>query len=178
MTSRRSVAVLAVALGGVASCGELPPVRAQPAVQQRPEEAIFAISRTWQARWGERGLQSSPSPVASFDRQLTSRLELVRGVQSATETIDFTERFVLREGGEVRCSGHAEGELTVQYGRRQGEPAIELSWPILLAPRVCDTPKLDPTYERPAGLSRFVLRSDQLVGLGSALERRTFLPAD
>lgn len=161
-----------------ASCGMSEPVRAPEVAQQRPEDAILNITRKWVARYSERGLKSSPSPIASFDRQLTSRLELIRGTRSANETLDFTERFVLREGGEVHCSGQVEGDVNVLYGRRSGEPAVELSWSTLLGPRKCDSPKVESTFERPAGLSRFVLRADQLVGLGSALERRTFLPAD
>lgn len=159
-------------------CAMTEPLHPPAAAQQRPEDAILTVTRNWVARYSERGLRASPSPIASFDRQLTSRLELTRGMHEANETLDFTERFVLREGGEVHCTGQVEGDVSVLYGRRSGEPALELSWPTLLGPRKCDAPLAESTFERPAGLSRFVLRSDQLVGLGSALERRTFLPAD
>jgi hypothetical protein len=169
--------VLLVSLASL-SCALTEPVHPPDAAQQRPEDAILNITRHWLARYSERGLRSSPSPIASFDRQLTSRLELNRGMQSASETLDFTERFVLRDGGEVHCSGQVEGDVSVLYGRRSGEPALELSWSTLLAPRKCDAPLVESTFERPAGLSRFVLRADQLVGLGSALDRRTFSPAD
>lgn len=179
MRSRCSIPLLGVLLACASvSCALSEPVRAPEVAQQRPEDAILNISREWVARYSERGLRSSPSPIASFDRQLTSRLELVRGTHSANETVDFTERFILRAGGEVHCTGQVEGDVSVLYGRRGGEPALELSWSTLLGPRTCDSPNVESTFERPAGLSRFVLRADQLVGLGSALERRTFLPAD
>ena len=174
-------AVLVAALvsaSGLACGGAATPARAA-AVTEGPESAILRIGSTWEARHGEKGLRSPPSPIGSFDRQLVSRVSLVRGESTATELASFTERFVLRDGGVVQCSGSQSLDVTVAYGRKSGEPAIELSWPALVLQRNCEPANAGiPQLERPAGRARFVLRSDQLVGVEPALEKRTFLPAE
>lgn len=144
-----------------------------------PETAILRIASAWEARHTEKGLRSSPSPIASFERQVISRIVLLSGQATATESVSFTERFVLRDGGEARCNGGLTGEVAVAYGKKAGEPAIELAWPQQQYQRTCDTDTLPvEDADRPAGRSRFVLRSDQLVGVEPVLEKRTFLPAE
>jgi hypothetical protein len=144
-----------------------------------PEEAIARIGSTWEARYTDKGLLSSPSPIASFDRQLASRLELARGQSLATESVNFEERFILRDAREVRCQGRFDIQVNVAYGARGGENALELSWPELSQPRSCNVADAPiPPFERPAGRARFVLRSDQLVGVEPALEKRVFLPVE
>jgi hypothetical protein len=124
-------------------------------------------------------LRSSPSPIASFERQVISRLVLLEGQPTATESVSFTERFVLRDGGEVRCSGDLTGEASVVYGLKAGEPALELAWPGRRYERTCEpsSPAVGED-ERSAGRARFVLRSDQLVGVEPVREKRNFLPAE
>lgn len=144
-----------------------------------PEAAILRIATAWEARHTEKGLRSSPSPIASFERQVISRLVLVEGQPTATESLSFTERFVLRDGGEVRCSGDLTGEVSVVYGRKAGEPALELAWPGQSYQRTCEpSGSAVGDDERPAGRARFVLRSDQLVGVEPVREKRSFLPAE
>jgi len=173
----RCLATFACAAALACSAAAGPPPAA-PSIEG-PEEAILRIARFWEARYAEEGLRSSPSPIASFDRQLVSHLELTQGQASATESLSFEERFTLRDGGAVHCSGRFDIQVSVSYGARSGEPALELSWPALERPRDCDGPGAAiPPFERPAGRARFVLRSDQLVGVEPALEKRTFLPAE
>jgi hypothetical protein len=150
-----------------------------PPVVEGAEEAISRISSLWEARYVDKGLRSSPSAVASFERQLVNRLELTHGQSTATESLDFQERFTLRDAREVHCAGRFDTPVSVSYGMRAGEPALELAWPAFEHERQCDTPGAPiPPFERPAGRARFVLRSDQLVGVEPALEKRTFLPAE
>jgi hypothetical protein len=166
-------AALALACSGAAG----PPPSA-PSVEA-PEDAILRIASFWEARYTDKGLRSSPSPIASFDRQLVSRLELTRSQTAATESLSFEERFTLRDGGEVRCNGRFDLQVSVSYGLRTGEPALQIEWPATERPRECDAPGAPiPPFERPAGRARFVLRSDQLVGVEPALEKRTFLPVE
>lgn len=163
----------------VGACATPPDAPRAAPTTEGPEEAILRVASDWDARHTEKGLRSSPSPVASFDRQVVSRLVLIRGQRTATESSTFTERFVLRDGKEVRCSGGSAGEVTIAYGRLAGEPAIELAWPAQAQQRECDTASVPvPDGGKPAGRSRFVLRSDQLVGVEPAREKRVFLPAD
>jgi len=166
-------ALCALACGGAAGPPPGPPT------VEGPEEAISRIATLWEARYVDKGLRSSPSPVASYERQLVNRLELIHGQSTATESLDFQERFTLRDAREVRCAGRFDSPVSVSYGMRAGEPALELAWPALQHERQCDTPGAPiPPFERPAGRARFVLRSDQLVGVEPALEKRTFLPAE
>ncbi len=117
--------------------------------------------------------------MASFDRQVVTRLELTEGQPNATEHLTFTERFVLRDGGEVRCSLSLSTDVAIAYGIKAGEPALQISWPAATRERQCDVPNAAiQSFERPAGRARFVLRSDQLVGVEPALEKRTFFPVD
>lgn len=169
----------AIAVVGAVACGGGPATPPAAPVAEGPEDAILRIAKTWEARHAEKGLRSPPSPIAAFDRQLISRVVLAPGATTATETLTVSERFTLRDGGSVSCSGSAELPLSVAYGRKAGEPALELAWPALLQPRACEPAHGGiPELERPAGRARFVLRSDQLVGVEPALEKRTFLPAD
>ena len=79
----------------------------------------------------------------------------------------------------MHCSGRFDIQISVRYGARANEPAVELEWPASERPRDCDVPGAPiPEFERPAGRARFVLRSDQLVGVEPALEKRTFLPVE
>lgn len=162
----------------LACSGATGPPPTAPSVES-PEEAIRRIASFWEARYTDKGLRSSPSPIASFDRQLVSRIELTQGQTTAIESLSFEERFTLRDGGQVHCTGRLDLQVAVRYGARSGEPALELEWPALERPRECDTPGAPiPAFERPAGRARFVLRSDQLVGIEPALEKRTFLPVE
>lgn len=154
------------------------PPAAAPAVEGA-EDTILRIATFWESRYTEKGLRSSPSPIASFDRKLVSRLELTRGQAAATETLSAEERFALRDATEVHCSARFDLPVSVRYGNRAGEPALQLEWPALERARECDSPGASiPPFQRPAGKARFVLRSDQLVGVEPALERRTFLPVE
>jgi hypothetical protein len=172
-----------VALAAVAvltpACGGAPAAPLAAPVVEGPEDAILRIAKTWEARHSEKGLRSPPSPIAAFDRQLLSRVVLAPGATTSTEELSFSERFTLRDGANVTCAGSAEVPISVSYGRKAGEPALELAWPALTQPRACEPAHAGiPELERPAGRARFVLRSDQLVGVEPALEKRTFLPAD
>jgi hypothetical protein len=108
-----------------------------------------------------------------------TRIELVKGEQNARQTSSYLERFVMRDGEETHCETTVEGSVEVRYGRRQGEAALEIGWPGVSTPRRCQRPDdRIPPLEEGAERSRFVLRSDQLVGVEPALEKRSFLPID
>jgi hypothetical protein len=176
---QRHAVTLALSTSLVGACASAPNAPLAAATTEGPESAILRIASTWEARHTEKGLLSSPSPVASFDRQVVSRLVLISGEGVATESSTFTERFVLRDGREVRCSDGFAGEVTVAYGTKAGEPALDVAWPALQHQRDCGTAEVSvPDVGRAAGRARFVLRSDRLVGVEPAREKRTFVPAD
>ena len=166
------------ALAMLACSGAAGPPPGAPSVEG-PEDAILRIGSFWEARYTDKGLRSSPSPIASFDRALVSRLELAKDQTTATESSSFEERFILRDAREVHCVERFDGPVSVKYGVRQGEAALELEWPAEQRPRECDVPGAPiPALDRPAGRARFVLRSDQLVGVEPVREKRIFLPVE
>lgn len=163
----------------LASCGG--PRAAPPPVvaTEGPEQAILRLANRWEARYVDKGLRSPPSPVGAFERHVVSRIELTPHEATATEVLTFSERFTLRDGTTVQCGGSVDLNVGVTYGRKAGEPAVELAWAALSHERPCEPPGAPvPPFERAEGRARFVLRSDQLVGVEPALERRTFLPLD
>jgi hypothetical protein len=168
----------AALVGMVLGCAETASVPPSKPLQERPEEAIISVSRKWEARYSERGLRPSDSPIASYDRQFFSRIELVRQAVSISETLRFTELYVMRSGGQVHCAGQLEFDNAVTFGRKDGEAALELSWPDLEIPRLCDSEEVSEKFVRSAGKAVFALRSDQLVPIAPATERRTFLPGE
>lgn len=170
---------LAIGCGLLASCGGTPPPPPAPPVAQGPDDAILTIASRWEARHVDKGLRSKPSPIASFERTIVQRLELRKGAEESVLSSLYDERFALRDGTEVRCGTQIGIPLQVSYGRRQGEAALELGWGPLELQRACDPPdsRIPPLTE-PAGRSRFVLRSDQLVGVEPPLEKRSFLPVE
>jgi hypothetical protein len=176
---RCAPAIASLICGGLLDCaGASGPAPSAPVVEG-PEAAILRIASFWEAHSNEKGLRSSPSPIASFERQVVSHLELTRGQTTATETLSTTERFTLRDASEVHCTARFDISVSVSYGDRAGEPALEIQWPATSGANECDRPDAAiPPFERPAGKARFVLRSDQLVGVEPAVEKRTFLPVE
>jgi hypothetical protein len=121
---------------------------------------------------------SAPSPVATFQSDVVSRLTLAEK-GPARERLEYSERFSLRDGRVASCSTRIEHDAPVTYGLKGGVPAIELEWPAARLSRACDLPGFAaPVLERGAGRARFVLRADQLVGVEPPGEKRSFIPVE
>lgn len=155
-----------------------PPPPTQP-VSQGADDAILGIARVWESRVVDKGLRSSPSPIAAFESHVLTRIELVKDAPRARQVATYAERFGMRDGGSVECETRLEATVNVRYGRRRGEAAAEFAWAAARAARTCNAadPRI-PAIEVTAGRSRFALRSDRLVGVEPALEKRTFLPLE
>jgi hypothetical protein len=70
----------------------------------------------------------------------------------------------------------SERKVRVRYGRRQGNPAMEVTSPSRVLRRECrpsDFPESEVTL--PGGTSRFRLEDAQLVGFAPLSEKRVFL---
>jgi hypothetical protein len=173
---RRRLLALAVLVVGCSAAGQGPPPKA---LRESPAESIQRIGRLWQARADETGFRTAPSPIATFQSQVVSRLTLPSGNGPGRERIEYAEHFLLHDSRSANCSAVIEHDVSVAYGLKGGVPALELSWPAASQARTCDLAGFSaPKLERPAGRARFVLRDDQLVGVEPPGEKRAFIPTD
>jgi hypothetical protein len=163
----------------VLSCSAADQAPPSAPAREGPEEAILRIGKVWQASEDEKGFRSKPSPIATFENQVRTRLTLVSGARRAEERIEYEERFTLQDGRSAHCTAAQTTTIEVAYGIKAGEPGVELAWPSARIARKCDAPGFPlPALERQAGRSRFVLRSDQLVAVDPPTEKRAFIPTD
>lgn len=174
---RLMATLVAVTLPLAAGCGagQAPPPQT---LRETPAESILRIGRVWQARESETGFMSAPSPIATFQNDVVSRLTLADQA-AAREKLEYADRFTLRDGRVASCDAVLEQEIAVAYGMKGGLPAIELEWPTARPERRCDLPGFTPpVLERRAGRARFVLRDDRLVGVEPPAEKRSFIPVE
>lgn len=158
-------------------CGPGEPPAAVPVRRIGPEEQILRIGHVWETRQRDKGFRTAPSPIAMFHTQVLTRLTLTEGRPTAREQLSFDERFKLRDGTEYTCRTVLTLQPQVQYGRRGGEPAVQLDRPAASARRQCNAPGVpEPTLELSPYSARFVLRGDQLVGFEPVTENRVFIP--
>jgi hypothetical protein len=168
-----SAAVVAVGCGG----GE--PEAVAPIERESPAEQILRVGKTWEARWAEQGFRTAPSPISLFDTRVTSRLFLARGKKTAREAIVFEGSFKLQNGTAYSCRGSAETTVSLAFGDRAGEAAVEVLRKALRVSRTCDKPGFpEPEFTVPEARARFALRGDKLVGFDPPTERREYLPVD
>lgn len=166
-------ALLAVGCGGPAQPSET------PVLEEDPADAVLRIGSVWESRGSEKALHSAPNPIAIQSALVVDRLELARGAAEAVETFEVEEKFQMRSGEAYRCRARAAVPVRVHFGRRDGEPALQVARPAAHAVRACDPPGF-PQPERafPEWTARFVLTGDQLVGIAPPTEQRTFLPVE
>lgn len=142
---------------------------------ETPADEILRIGERWVAHSKQRGLLSPPSPISVFVVLEESRLHLFK--EGAREEILIDEELELREGGSLRCQTQLETALEIKWGRREGEAAIEVHRPAQRAARRCvGGQHPEPFLERPASAARYVLRSDNLVGVEPPREDRVYTP--
>lgn len=165
-----------VSLAATACGGEEPEARA-PVAQERPEDEILRIGKTWESSLADKGFRSAPSPISMFSETVTSTLRLAPGSSTALETLAFDGAFKARDSS-FHCLARAELRVTVAYGRHTEEAAIEIRRPAAQIARNCDLPGFpEPVLDLPAVAARFALRGDRLVPFAPPTEKRTYLPA-
>ena len=87
------------------------------------------------------------------------------------------ERFQLKSGQSYECRARGLVKVRVRFGRKSGEPAVEIQRPSLMMSRTChpsDFP--DRELQMPGVGARFLLQDEQLVGFAPPSEKRVFLP--
>lgn len=145
-----------------------------PVAVETAENEIRRISDSWEGTLVDSRLLSPPSKLSVKKETRTSRIQLADG--AITETLLVEEDLELRSGGHLRCRTTVEHQLGVRYGRRQGEPAVELVRPALDLQRSCDGIHPEGNLRESPVRALFVLRSDRLVVVEPALDDRYYLP--
>jgi hypothetical protein len=106
-------------------------------------------------------------------------VSLSRGKKTATETLVFDGSFKLQDGTAYTCRANARTTVSLAFGDRAGEPAVEMWRKGLRVSRSCDKPGFpEPEFVVPESRARFALRGDKLVSFDPPTERREYLPVD
>ncbi len=177
MTQSKSLTLAsALAVVALTSCGGGESEARAPIAQETPADEVLRIGKTWTATSDQRGLLSPPSAISMGEVHEQSTVE--RAPTTAREVLVIEEDLRLRNGAHLLCKTTVQRELGLRWGRRDGQAAAELSRPALSTRRVCDNPgHPEPMLERPAGATRFVLRSDNLVAVEPATDGRVYIAA-
>lgn len=138
------------------------------------EDEIRRISDVWEGTLVDSRILSPPSKLSVKKETRTSRIHLEGGKVSEALVID--EELELRTGAHLRCRTTVEQQLDVRYGRRRGEPAIELVRPRLDLARACDGIHPEGNVTEAPLRALFVLRSDRLVVVEPARDDLYYLP--
>jgi hypothetical protein len=171
--SSRLFWVLTLGLNAV-GCGGGKQPDAPPIEQQTSADEILRIGTIWTATLPDQGILSPPSAISVYKNVRSSQITLSK--ERATELLVIEENLQLRSGAEIKCSTAFEHSLGLRFGRRQGEPAVELVRPALSGRRECSGVHPEGSFEEPARRALFVLRSDQLVPVEPPLEKRNYIP--
>lgn len=141
------------------------------------EQEVLAIATVWQALEEEHGARGPNHRVSVYDLKQRTTLTLRAGQRLAEERIEVKERFELKNGAAFECRARGLAKVQVRFGRKAGEPAVEVQRPSLLLARTCspsDFPERE--LQLSGGTSRFLLQDERLVGFAPPSERRVFLP--
>jgi hypothetical protein len=141
------------------------------------EQEVLAVATVWQALEEEHGARGPNHRIAVFDLKQRTTLTLREGQRIAEEKIEIKERFELKNGGVFECRARGLARVQVRFGRKAGEPALEVQRPSMLLPRTCapsDFPERE--LQLSGGTSRFLLQDERLIGFAPPGERRVFLP--
>ncbi|NLE85272.1 MAG: hypothetical protein GX607_02620 [Myxococcales bacterium] len=158
-----------------AACGGKEPAAPPPVAVETPADEVLRIGERWTSTSEQRGLLSPPSPVSVFVVREVSEITL--SPTSGREVLTIEEELELRDGGALLCQTRFEHPLTVRWGRRDTDAAVELRRPGVTGARQCQGGSHpEPTLERPARAARFVLRSDNLVAIEPPTDDRIYLP--
>lgn len=166
------LATLALAAGCGAGGAQAP----TQVEEETAEASVRRVGSAWASTVEERGTPGGRRSLARYRSVQTIRL-LLTGSERGEEEVDAREELELTSGGRVVCSAKGARPVELRFGRRRGEPALEVVRPRLLLRRSCQGGRPpDPVLTIPAERVRFVLRADQLVPFEPAGERRVFLP--
>lgn len=140
---------------------------------------MLRVGKTWRALESVRGVRPAPAPIAQFETTIDSTLSFTRGARQAEERLTLTETMTLRDGTRYQCTASGGARVQVRFGRRAGEPAVEVQRPPLTLPRRCTPAGFpEPEIDVPSAAARFTLRGDQLVPYEPTGETRIYNPIE
>jgi hypothetical protein len=174
---RRSELSLALIALSLAACGPRQERVDAPPAKLTAEDEVLAVAKVWQALEEEHGAGGPKHKVASFDMKQRTTLTLQPGQRVAEEKIEIKERFEMKSGAVYECRARGLSRVQIRFGRKNGEPALEVRRPSSVMTRTC-VPSDFPDREIQLGGSgsRFLMRDEQLVGFAPPSEKRVFLP--
>ncbi|MCC6216639.1 MAG: hypothetical protein IT376_17390 [Polyangiaceae bacterium] len=144
--------------------------------EETAETSIRRVGTSWSSSMEERGTPIRRAAIVRYRSVQTLHLTLTDG-ERGRELVRLEEELELATGQRATCTASGERTVSLAFGRRRGEPAVEVVRPRLLLRRSCQGGRPpDPVVTVPAERVRFVLRADQLVPFEPAGERRVFLP--
>lgn len=159
------------------SCGGGETEARAPITRETPEDEVLRVGRVWESGVAEQGFLTPPSRIAMFSRHITSSVTFEHGAPTAVEVLVIDETFKVADGATYQCQAKATPRVTVTFGERAGEGAVELRRPAQELPRVCDHAGFpEPVLSLPATRARFALRGDRLVAFAPPTEARSYLP--
>ena len=147
-----------------------------PVAQERPDDEILRIGKTWESALDDKGFRTPPSPITMFSERVTSTLAFTPGSKTAVETLTFAGSFKVHDA-TYECHARAQVTVAVAYGRHADEAAVEVRRPPVQIPRECNMPGFpEPMLDLRETAARFALRGDRLVPIAPATEKRAYLP--
>lgn len=170
----RTLFSIVLLLGFTACAGPQEEVEAPVATEGAGEE-LRRVAVVWSSTEPTKGILSPPSPISMFHATTRSVITLSR--DQAQEELTIWEELELRSGVTIHCANKFVHPLTVRYGRKHGEAAVEITRPTLRGSRTCDGAHPDPNFNVPRRVARFALRSDRLVAVEPSTDKRVYLPA-
>lgn len=174
---RWSSAALGAFILGLAACGGRDGNAEAPLEKLSAEREVLSIASVWQALEEEHGASGARSKIAVFDLKQRSTLTLFEGQNSAEEKLELKEHFELKNGAVFQCRARGKVRVRVRFGRRNGQPALEVERPSMVMSRRCQPSDFpEPEIQVAGGTSRFLLQDEQLVGFAPPSEKRVFLP--
>lgn len=147
-----------------------------PPKEETPADEVLRIAANWSSVQPVNAILSPPSPISLIRGSIKSQVHLTK--KDAEEELTIVEDIELRGGGNVLCESVFRHPLSVRYGRKGGEAAVELGRPALNGRRACEGIHPEPDLVAEPVVALFVLKSDQLVAIEPKTDGRSYLPGN
>lgn len=171
MRAASPILLLSLALSACGGKQEGPPPEVKT---QTSADEILRLGHHWTSILPDKGILSPPSKISLFRTHRKSELRISEN--AVFEKLTVEEEVQLRDGPVITCLTVFEHQVGHRWGRKNGEPALEIVRPALNAVRTCNGPHPDGPIAEPARRALFVLRSDSLVAVEPVVDKRTYMP--
>lgn len=163
---------LALLFPSLTHCGGSAQGPAPPPKVETSADEILRIGTTWVNVELQKEILSPPSPISMSSTRRESEITFAEG--AASEHLIIRENLELRSGGTIECETQFTHSLSLRWGRKQGQAAVELVRPALSGPRSCTGVHPDGDISEDSRPALFVLRSDNLVAVEPLVDQRSY----